>query len=463
MRTHRSASADALSTAHLEDGLGERTAQGAVLAMSGQAVRMGLNIATSAVLARLLAPGDFGLVAMAAAVTSFANLFVDLGLSAATLQRKDIDQNTVSALFFMNIGAGLAVTLLAVVVAPLAARCFGDDRVLPAVIGLALPIFLGAASVQHRALLQRGMRWLALQRVDIMAQVAGAGLGVILAWTTDLGYWVLIAQIWMWSAVGLVLSWRESGWRPSRVTNWSDARSALGIGLNLTGFNFLNYFHRQLDNVLIGWRYGPSELGYYTRAYGLFLMPLTALASPLMATLLPALTRAFPEPKRWMRVYLSFIAPLVCLTAPLAGLLFVLSEPLVLFLFGPDWGLTVPIFRALAISILVQPIYSSGGLLYISSGRTAEKFKAGESWQPSGTFASMLWACHTERSVLRLPTAAGFCCSSPFGSGGQHVARHSASRSLFPPFGHRSFRRSQALDAASPWVSISRKPCPKPW
>jgi PST family polysaccharide transporter len=106
-------------------------------------------------------------------------------------------------------------------------------------------------------------------------------------------------------------------------------------------------------------------------------MPLTALAWPLMSTLLPALSRAHPEPARWKRIYLSFVAPLACLTAPLAGLLFVLSEPLVLSLYGPDWEPTVPIFRALAISILVQPIYSSAGALFDSGGRSAEKLRAG--------------------------------------------------------------------------------------
>jgi PST family polysaccharide transporter len=338
---------------------------------------MAINLATSVLLARLLAPGDFGLVAMAATVTSFAGLFVDFGLSTATLQRKDIDQNTVSALYFINLGAGLAFTLAAIAAAPLAAHAFGDERVLPAVIGLALPILLGAAAAQHRALLQRAMRWSALQRVDLASQVAGAGFGVVLASCTDLGWWVLIAQVWMWSAVGLLLSRRASGWRPSRVTSWSDARAALGMGLNLTGFNLVNYFHRQFDNVLIGWRFGAIELGHYTRAYGLFMMPLTALAWPLMSTLLPALSRAHPEPARWKRIYLSFVAPLACLTAPLAGLLFVLSEPLVLSLYGPDWEPTVPIFRALAISILVQPIYSSAGALFDSGGRSAEKLRAG--------------------------------------------------------------------------------------
>lgn len=373
----RSSARAPLPSARAEDSLGASAANGAFIAMGGQAARMAINLATTMVLARLLAPGDFGLVAMAATITSFANLFVDLGLSTATIQRKEIDQSTVSALFFINLAAGLGFALLAIGVAPIAARLFGDDRVVPAIVGLSMPILLGAAAAQHRALLQRDMRWRALQRVDLGAHLVGAICGIVLACTTELGYWVLIVQIWIWAAVGLLLSWRESRWRPSRVDSWREARAALGMGLSLTGFNVLNYFHRQFDNVLIGWRFGSVELGYYTRAYGLFMMPLTAVTWPLMGALLPALSRAFPDPERWKRIYLSFIAPLVCLTAPLAGLLFLLAEPLVFGLYGQDWGPAVPIFRALAISILVQPIYSSGGLLYISAGRTAEKFKAG--------------------------------------------------------------------------------------
>src|SRR5690606_7649785 len=134
------------------------------------------------------------------------------------------------------------------------------DRVTWLVIALAVPIPVTAAAAQHNALLQRGMRWLALQLTGIAAQLAGAVATILLAWTTAVGYWALVAQAWVSAVLGLVLAWIVCPWRPSPVRDWQGARSALHFGLNLTGFNFLNYFHRQFDNVLIGWRWGATEL-----------------------------------------------------------------------------------------------------------------------------------------------------------------------------------------------------------
>lgn len=367
--------ADVLCTAHLKDGLGTRAANGAFIAMGGQALRTGLGFACTIILARLLTPEDFGLVAMAATITSFCCLFVDLGLSTATVQHKEIDQNTASALFFINLGAGLLVTLAAVAAAPLAARWYGDQRMQAVAIGLALPIVLSAAAVQHRALLQRGMRWPALQHIDLSAQLAGGALAIALAWGTALGYWALIAQAWVTAAVTLILTWRACPWRPSRVTHWKGVRGALDLGLNLTGFNLVNYFHRQLDNVLIGWRWGPMELGYYTRAYSLLLLPLSLINGPTSSAIIPALSRLQHEPDRWRASYLVSLSGVVLVSAPLTALLIAAATPLVAILFGPSWSESANIFQYLAISMFAATPLNTTGWIYVSIGRTERMFR----------------------------------------------------------------------------------------
>ncbi|HEX9769861.1 MAG TPA: lipopolysaccharide biosynthesis protein, partial [Kiloniellales bacterium] len=324
--------------------LGQRTAAGGAIAIGAQVVRLVLRLAAAVVMARLLAPEDFGLVAMATTVTAFVGIFTDLGLSAATVQRKEIDHDTVSALFYVNLATGALLMLATIAAAPIAAWGFGDERVSSVVIALAATIPLVAASAQHNALLQRGMRWMTIQWTGIAAQAAGAAVGILLAWRTDAGYWALVAQAWAAALAGLVLVWIACPWRPGRVANWAGARSALSFGLNLTGFNLLNYFHRQFDNVLVGWRWGATDLGYYTRAYMLFMLPLTGIVWPVAAAVIPAMSRLQHEPERWRRLYLTSIAGLMVITAPLSGLLVLFAEPLVLTLFGAQWAPSAPIF-----------------------------------------------------------------------------------------------------------------------
>ena len=142
--------------------IGRRAASGGAIAVAAQIVKLLVQFGTLAVMARLLLPADFGLVAMATTVTLFVGLFTDFGLSAATVQRAEIDHGTVSALFYINVATGAALMLLAIAAAPLAAWGFGDPRVSPVVMALAAQIPFVAATAQHNALLRRGMRWVTL-------------------------------------------------------------------------------------------------------------------------------------------------------------------------------------------------------------------------------------------------------------------------------------------------------------
>ena len=364
----------ALATDHLMSTLGRRAVTGGVIAVAGQVVQTGIALVSIIFMARLLTPADFGLVAMAATVTVFVGMFTDLGLSAATVQREDLDQDTVSALFYVNLAMGVAVMLAAFAAAPIAAWFFGDERVFWLVVALAIQIPLSAAAVQHKALLQRGMRWIAIQWTKLAAQLAGAIAAILLAWQTDLGYWSLVAQAWVIAVLGLAISWAVCRWRPGRVTSWAHARSALGFGLNLTGFNFVNYFHRQFDNVLIGWRWGSIELGYYTRAYGLLTLPLSVINGPIGSAVIPALSRLQSDPKSWRKLFLEALGMVTLISSGITALMIATADPLITILLGPGWSEAAGIFGLLAISMFGATVMNAMGWVYISLGRTRRMF-----------------------------------------------------------------------------------------
>ncbi len=331
---------------------------------------MGLQLVTTMVLARLLTPEDFGLVAMAAVVLAFSNLFADFGLSAATVQRKELNHNTLSALFYIQLGIGGVLTVGIMAASPVFAHFFNDERIVLLIIALAPTLLLQAGAAQHLALLQRRMMWVKMQGVPIIAQACGSVVAIVLTLSSDIGYWALVAQTWIAAVMTCVMAWAFSLWRPGRVSDWSSAGPVVKFGLNLTGFNILNGWHRQFDNLLIGAVAGPQQLGYYSRAYGLLMLPLTAVVRPFNSAVYPAMSRLQTEPQRWRRLFLSSVAIITCLTAPLTGLLVLLADVIIPLLFGDQWGPSINIFRVLSISMMVHPVYTAAGLLSFTLGRS---------------------------------------------------------------------------------------------
>ncbi len=354
----------------LAGDIGSQTMHGSIAALSAQGIRMGLQLLTTMVLARLLTPEDFGLIAIAAVVLGFSNLFADFGLSAATVQRKELDHNTLSALFYIQLGIGFVLTVAIMATSPLFARFFDDERITLLIIAMAPTLLFQAGAAQHIALLQRRMMWLKMQGVPIIAMACGSIAAIALTLTTDIGYWALVVQIWIAAVMTCAMAWAFSLWRPGRVTDWSAAAPVVKFGLNLTGFNILNGWHRQFDNIIIGAVAGPQQLGYYSRAYGLLMLPLTAVVRPFNSAVYPAMSRLQAEPERWRRLFLSSVAAITCLTAPLTGLLVLLADVIIPLLFGDQWEPSIDIFRVLSISMMVHPVYTAAGLLSFTLGRS---------------------------------------------------------------------------------------------
>jgi PST family polysaccharide transporter len=360
----------AFSIAHLSENLSAHTARGSFITIATQPLRIILQFVATAILARLLSPADFGLVAMASAVTGFAALFADIGLGAATFRIDDLKQDTVSGLFFFNLMVGVGLLPVVWIAAPLSAEFFRDSRLTMLVLALSFSIPLSALGAQHTVLLLRTMRQLPLQLSGVAGHAAGALAGVIAAWGFHLGYWSMVVTAWVAPTVTTSLLWIVCPWRPTRVKEWTGALDALRVGLNVTGFSVLNYIHRQLDNVLLGWNVGSVELGYYSRAYQLMLMPLNVFGNSLTASIEPALSRLQGDPPRWRLALLDALAMTSFLGCGLAALLAVASRPLIFLLYGPQWDRAATMFQLLAVALFAGVPMNAVGWIYVSLGRT---------------------------------------------------------------------------------------------
>ena len=248
-----------LRTEHLEKDLGRLSVRGGAATVSAQFIRsFVIALASTAILARLLTPEDFGLLAMVAGFTNFLARFKDLGLAMATVQRKEINQGQVSTLFWVNAGLGILVTLLTAAVAPLVAWFYGEPRLVTIMLALAVAFVFGGLMVQHQALLQRQMKFTALAVVQIASTAIGAIAGVVTA-LFGAGYWALVIMQLVAAVVMALGMWLVCGWRPGRPMRGVGVRSMLAFGGNLTGANLLAYLIRNLDNILIGWCWGAGH------------------------------------------------------------------------------------------------------------------------------------------------------------------------------------------------------------
>lgn len=359
------------STDHLQEDLKGRSVRGGAVTMTAQAAKFILNLGAVMVLARILTPDDFGLVAMVTAVTGFFLLFKDLGLSAATIQRAEVNHEQVTALFWVNVAAGSLIALVTLAAAPAVAWFYKDSRLTVLTMVLAPMFLFGGFAVQHQALLTRQMRYGALAMIEIAALVAGAATGLITAWI-GVGYWALAYMPVANALAGAVGVWIACKWRPGLPSRHAGVRSMLGFGGDVTAFSVINYIARTIDKVLIGRFWGDHALGVYERAYKLLLTPLQQFNAPVAAVAVPALSRLADQPDRYRHAYLRILEKLTILAIPAIGFMIVTADWLVLVFLGRQWEEAGRLFAILGVAALATPVTNSTGWLFISQGRSRD-------------------------------------------------------------------------------------------
>jgi PST family polysaccharide transporter len=365
---------DPLSTEHLQADLKGRSVRGIVVTLASQGSLFVIQSISTIVLARLLTPADFGLVAMVTSFSDLATPFADLGLSQATIQRKEISQDQISALFWINVLIGLGLTLLMAALGPVLAWFYGEPR-LKALTALVSFVFLIAGvRAQPEALLRRQMRFSALALRNIVSLGLGVAVAIAIAFR-GAGYWAVVAVPLTAQFMQMALSWILVRWRPSWPRRTAGVGSMVAFGGNLAA-SFLTFgVHRNADNILVGWYWGAGPLGLYSRAYSLLMLPLRQLNAPIAGVAIPAFSRIQNSPERFARYYLRAISLVVWVGAPLFGILFVGAEPVIRLSLGRQWHQAAPVFRILAISGLGQLVLQSTVWLFVSRGKSERLLK----------------------------------------------------------------------------------------
>lgn len=354
--------------------LGKLAARGALVTMGGQGFKILLQFGGIIILARLLSPTDYGLLAMVIAVVGIGEVLRDFGLSSAAIQASSVSAAQRSNLFWINSSIGLALSAAVVAGAPWIAVFYDQPLLEPIAQALAVTFLLNGLATQFRAQLNRDMRFGRLAIVEIAGQVVGLVVGVVLA-LKGYGYWALVAQQVSHALAMLMLYAALSGWWPGLPRRCAGMGSFLRYGWNLMLTQLIGYASRNVDALVIGQRFGAEALGLYNRAYQILMLPLNQINAPATTIALPVLSRLKAEPQRYNAFLLHGQAALLHVVVGVFAFACAQAEPLILLVLGPQWAGAVPIFQILAIGGAFQAAGYATYWVFLSKGLTGSQLR----------------------------------------------------------------------------------------
>ncbi|WFU07228.1 lipopolysaccharide biosynthesis protein (plasmid) [Rhizobium sp. CB3171] len=349
--------------------------RGGFVTAAAQVLKIIIQFLSVLVLARLLIPEDFGLIASVSPIAAFVGLFQNLGLQQAVVQRKEISEHQLNQVFWASTFIGIGCTAVLTIAAPIVAAFYGDPRMTAITVATALPLFLGSLAALPLALMNRHLQFGQLAFNDVISAAAGFLATALAAWK-GFGYWSLAIGPAITAAVTLLAAWWTTRWLPGKPVLRVDG-DIISFGANLTGFNLVNFFSRNLDNILIGKYSGAVELGYYDRAYKLLLFPLQNITQPLTRVMIPLMSQIQDDKVRFRQIYVRTNWLLAACTIPGIAAVTCSAEPVVGLLFGQQWLPVAPIFVWLGIAGLIQPVNNTTGWIFICQGKTKAMFHWG--------------------------------------------------------------------------------------
>ena len=335
-----------------------------------------LQFVTLIILARLLNPEDFGLMASAMVVIGLANVFRDLGISAALIQRQEVTDDLYSSVFWISVLLGIIFMALLIILAPIIANFFNVSTLIPMLKVLSLSFLFSGFSIVQQAMMEKTFKFKNIAIFELSSTFIGALTGISFA-LLNYGVWSLVFQNLIFSFTLSLLIWLNFSQKPRFYFSFIEIKSIAKFSGNLAGFNILNYFVRNADYILIQKFLGEQQLGYYTLAYRLMLYPLQNVSAVITRVMYPVLSKIQQDNDKFRNIYTKITNSIALLTFPLMLGLIAVSDNFVLVVFGIKWEPVTNLILILAPLGLIQSIYTPAGMIYQAKGRTDWWFRWG--------------------------------------------------------------------------------------
>jgi len=342
--------------------------------LTGQGGRIFLQFLGVVILARLLSPRDYGLIAIVVVIIGVGEIFRDFGLSSAAVRSPELTKEQSSNLFWINAGIGLVLgAALFAVAGPLAAAS-GQPKVYAITHALSTVLVLNGLTTQFRALLLRGLRFRWLASTDVLASAVALGAAIVTA-LLGWGYWALVTQQIVQALMSLAGAILGTRWIPGRLRGDVSVRSFLHFGANLVLTQLINYGTSNVDTAVVGFAHGATPLGLYNRAYQLVVSPLNQIQSPITSVAIPILAKIQDDQARFsayvVRGQLALGYPI---TLGL-GVVVAAAQPITELLLGAQWDAAVPLLQLFAIAGIARTLASVGYWVYVVRGLSGALFR----------------------------------------------------------------------------------------
>jgi PST family polysaccharide transporter len=325
-------------------------------------------------LARILTPTMFGIVGMITIFSNFAILFIDLGFSAALIQKKEVSPAQYSSVFWLNIGIGFFMYVLFYISAPMISQFYNQPDLIVLIRVICLSFIITSFSSVQANLLIKELQFKKKVIINWIAMLIGYIVAFVLAYE-GYGVWALVMMTLTTAVLNSIMYWIISKWTPLFVFEWNTIKELSNYGFNFLGDSSVNYWSRNFDNFIIAKVLGSNDLGIYTRAYSLMLLPLRNVSTIVTKVMFPAFSQKQDDLQLLKKYYLNIIQYIALITFPLMIGLSLVSKEFVLLFFGKQWSAMIPILSILSGLGAIQSIISLNGLIYNSLGKVNIAFR----------------------------------------------------------------------------------------
>jgi PST family polysaccharide transporter len=335
-----------------------------------------LSIIITSILARLLSPKEFGIVALVTVFTGFFSLLGDFGLGPAIIQNKSLDNNDISSIFNFSFLIGISVAGIFFFLGNIISAFYVEKELINIVRCLSLAVFLYTIAVVPRALIMKKLRFKQLGILSVGIQCITGSIAIYMAYA-GYSYYSLVAKSILDAGLGFIGYLFLEPIKISKNISWQSVKKILSFSSYQFMFNFINYFSRNADNLLIGKYLGTDILGFYDKAYKLMLMPVQNLTHVITPVLQPILSE-YQDDKKFIFINYSKIVKLLGLIGfPLSVFLFFSAQDIILIMFGDQWLASIPVFKVLGLTVGIQMVLSSSGSIFQSANRPDLFFLSG--------------------------------------------------------------------------------------
>ena len=333
-----------------------------------------INLILNIILARLLSPYEFGIIAMITVFVSFMDLFKDFGFGSVLISQKNVDDLDYSTVFWVNVMTGVILAFLLYISRTLVSS-FYNEPILEKLISVISLIFVVQAFNFIQVIkIKKKLEYRKLSIAGILSTVFSGLIGIIFA-ITGFGVWSLIFKSLTFTVIYLILIWILSSWRPSFKFSIARFKFYLKSGLALISTKVVNYFSKNIDSALIGKFLGASPLGIYNRAFSIMSYPVHQITGVLSSVLFPSLSIIQNDIKRVKEIFVKATQITSFIIFLILGLLFINAREFVLLLLGERWEELIPILKILIFPAALQSICLLTENIFRSQNKYVLEFK----------------------------------------------------------------------------------------